>query len=95
MAEAFFGPLGNSIAASDGAELMSLLDRVDASVPRRTEGRRSLHRERFCIVHYLRTLERSGLLCFPITILKGESPDFQVVARVPLTWQLPQLFAGE
>lgn len=75
MSEGFFGPHGDSIAAGDGDELRQLLDHVDVSVPRRTEGRRSIHRERFSIVHYLRTLERNGLLRFPIRVTKSEAPD--------------------
>jgi predicted nucleotidyltransferase len=78
MADGFFGPLGDSFAAASDDELRDLLARVDATVPDRTQGGRSEHRERYSIVHYLRTLERHGLLSFPFKISKDEGPDFQL-----------------
>lgn len=74
----FFGRLGDRLAAESGAELRRLLGRVDTVVPARVEGRRAIHRERFCVVHYLRTLERNGLLRFPCEITKEERPDFRI-----------------
>ena len=78
MSDGFFGARGDSFAAKDPAELRARLDQLETTVPRRTEGRTSEHRERYCIVHYLRTLERNGLVEFPFKITKGESPDFRV-----------------
>lgn len=80
MAGKFFGSFGDGLAALSGEELRKLLDQVDISVPRRTEGRRKEDRERYCIVHYLRTLERSGLLHFPFSISKEDppAPDFRI-----------------
>jgi predicted nucleotidyltransferase len=80
MSAPFFGPLGDGFAAADGEELRSILARVDATVPPRTGGRRIEHRERYCIVHYLRTLERHGLLKFPFRISKVDQggPDFPI-----------------
>ncbi len=76
MAEGFFGSLGDSFAAANDHELRNLLSQVDATVPPRTEGRTRDHRERYCIVHYLRTLEQNGLLQYPFKLTKGEKPDF-------------------
>lgn len=81
MSHGFFGSLGDGFAAASGDELRTLLDQIDVTVPRRTEGRRAEHRERYCIVHYLRTLEHNGLLEFPIQVTKGESPDFVIEAN--------------
>jgi predicted nucleotidyltransferase len=78
MAGGFFGALGDGFAAARGDELRALLEQVDIAVPRRTQGRRAEDRERYCIAHYLRTLEWNGLLRFPFRITKGESPDFVV-----------------
>lgn len=78
MAEAFFGSLGNSFVAASDHEIRSLLSQVDATVPQRTQGRTRDHRERYCIVHYLRTLEQNGLLQYPFKLTKGEGPDFTV-----------------
>jgi predicted nucleotidyltransferase len=78
MAGQFFGALGDDLAAASGDELRALLEQVDITVPRRTQGRRSEHIERYCVVHYLRTLERNGLLRFPFRISKDDPPDFVV-----------------
>lgn len=74
----FFGALGNGFAARNAAELKARLGEIDTEVPRRTKGRRAEHRERYCIFHYLRTLQRSGLVRFPFQITKSESPDFRI-----------------
>jgi len=73
MTDGFFGARGDSFAAKDAAELRARLDEIDTTVPRRTEGRTAEHRERYCVVHYLRTLERNGLLQLPFKITKGEN----------------------
>lgn len=79
MKNGFFGSLGNRFAAKESSELRALLDGIDITVPgRKTGDRRPEHRERYCIVHYLRTLERNGLIQFPFQISKGESPDFRI-----------------
>lgn len=78
MTEGFFGARGDSFAAKDADELRARLDAVNTKVPDRKQGRRSEHRERYCIVHYLRTLGRNGLVEFPFKIQKGESPDFRI-----------------
>lgn len=78
MHRGFFDTHGDEIRAADAAELRAVLEEVDTTVPDRTDGRRSEHEERYCVVHYLRTLERQGLIEFPIEVAKGESPDFRV-----------------
>lgn len=78
MASGFFASMGNRLSAASGDELRALLQRLDVSVPKRKEGRRSDHRERYSVVHYLRTVERNGLLEYPFQITKGESPDFVI-----------------
>jgi uncharacterized protein len=78
MAKGFFGSLGDGFAVESAERLRTILDQLDATVPRRTEGRRAEDRERYSIVHYLRALERSGLLRFPFRITKDERPDFTV-----------------
>ncbi|MEM7482580.1 MAG: nucleotidyltransferase domain-containing protein [Acidobacteriota bacterium] len=68
------------MAAETGQELRAKLGTLDISVPRQTEGRTTEARERYCIVHYLRTLETHGLVDFPLRISQGESPDCDVIA---------------
>lgn len=50
------------------------------SVPRRTEGRRHYHEERYSLGLYLLALAEHGLLTYPLRVDQGESPDFM------LTW---------
>jgi hypothetical protein len=50
-------------------------------VPRRSEGRRHYHQEQYCLGLYLLALGRHGLLDYPFTVRKGESPDFMVIGR--------------
>jgi hypothetical protein len=80
MAAGFFAPMGDALRAASGDQLRGLLEQVDLTVPKRKDGRRTGHRERYCVVHYLRTLERNGLLEYPFQVAKGESPDFVVEA---------------
>lgn len=67
---------GSELSFSDRENLLQFLGDVDVSVPGRTEGRRSHHRERDCMVHYLQTLAGESLLEFPLKIVRSESPDF-------------------
>lgn len=67
---------GSELSFSDREDLLQFLGDVDVSVPGRTEGRRSHHRERYCMVHYLQTLADGSLLEFPLRIVRSESPDF-------------------
>lgn len=78
MTHGFFGPFGNGFAAASADELRGLLSQVDSTLPHPAHGRRPEYRERYCIVQYLRTLERHGLLGFPLLIEKGERPDFEI-----------------
>ena len=45
-------------------------------VPRRIDGRKHYHEERYALGVYLSALAQHGLLDFPITVEQGESPDF-------------------
>ena len=67
---------GSELSFSDRENLLQFLDDVDVSFPGRTEGRRSHHRERYCMIHYLQTLAEESLLEFPLRIVRSESPDF-------------------
>jgi len=67
---------GDELLFRNAEELERVLGELDSSVPGRTEGRRSHHRERYCVTRYLSTLSNSSLLSFPLKVLKAESPDF-------------------
>jgi hypothetical protein len=67
---------GSELSFTSAGDLIRQLSEIDYSVPRRTEGRRSHHRERYCIVRYLMALARSSLLKFPLRVVKWEHPDF-------------------
>ncbi|HEX9945534.1 MAG TPA: hypothetical protein VGG03_26265 [Thermoanaerobaculia bacterium] len=71
-----FTTRGSELSFADVEELQRVLSGMDTSVPGRTEGRRSHHRERYCITLYLRLLTSANLLDFPLRVVKEESPDF-------------------
>lgn len=79
MKTAFFGQYGDEIAFQNDAELLEKLSGIDCSVPGRTEGRKSSHRERHCLKIYLMYLLQNKLLKFPLKIKKEEGPDFLVL----------------
>jgi len=78
MADGFFGSLGNDLIAANDHELRQLLAQVDATVPPLAQGRTKEHIDRYCIVHYLRTLEENGLLRYPLKLTRGENPAFRM-----------------
>jgi hypothetical protein len=69
---------GSELSFVDAADLLQKLGQMDSTVPKRTKGRRSHHRERFCIVRYLGALASTSLLTFPLRVVKWESPDFLI-----------------
>lgn len=72
----FFEPYGNEIEFQNESELLSKLSNIDCSVPARTQGRKSGHRERYCLKIYLIQLSQGKFLKFPLRIIKEEAPDF-------------------
>lgn len=86
----FFGRHGNEFTVGNRAQLAELLDTIDITVPQRSRGRTTEHRERYCIVKYLRHLGENHLLEFPLTVIKNQpghrSPDF--IARSQPTGQI-------
>lgn len=62
--------------AASWQELEGSLKATDISVPGRTEGRRSWHREQYDICYLLSSVGRYSRLSFPLHLLKRESPDF-------------------
>ena len=75
----FFGQYGNKIYFQNDSELLEKLSSIDCSVPGRTKGRKSNHRERYCLKIYLMQLFQNKLLKFPLKIKKEEAPDFLVL----------------
>lgn len=75
-AGAIFGRFGERVELRSYDDLVAKLATIDRPVPRRTEGRSQVDRERYCIVAYLLHLAETGLLDYPLALAKGESPDF-------------------
>jgi hypothetical protein len=67
---------GSELFSQDARDFLKKLREIDTTVPQRTQGRRSHHRERYCIVRYLDTLAKASRLTFPLRVVKCESPDF-------------------
>lgn len=77
----FFGQYGNEIEFQNDSELLEKFSNIDCSVPARTEGRKSSHRERYCLKIYLMYLLQNKLLEFPLKIIKEEAPDFLILCH--------------
>ena len=76
MAEHFWGCQGDTLCLSDQKSALAFLSSIDTSVPARTKGRKSSHRERYCIVEFLKHCLRTQCFELPIIVEKTESPDF-------------------
>ena len=50
--------------------------KLDITVPPRRKERQHFHKERYCIVLYLKKLVSAQLVSFPFGIKKNEFPDF-------------------
>ena len=57
-------------------DLQSLLNQVDTYVPSRTDGRTTVHTEKYTMHRYLETLVKNDILNFPISVLHSDRPDF-------------------
>jgi hypothetical protein len=65
-----------AIAAGSVAELAASFGTLGVSVPLRTEKKDQFAEEVYCLRRYLFPLAHNGLLEFPITVSKQETPDF-------------------
>ena len=72
----FFERHGNEIEFKNKADFLKKFSNINCSVPRRNEGRKSEHRERYDLKIYLSVLTEYKLLKFPFKVEKSESPDF-------------------
>lgn len=77
----FFGQYGNDIEFQNDSDLLDKFSNIDCSVPSRTQGRKSSHRERYCLKIYLIYLLQNKLLKFPFKIIKEEAPDFFILCH--------------
>lgn len=85
------------LSATSAAELLQQLRALDIAVPMRSEGRKTLHCERWSICRFLATYAETGLLQYPLRLEKRERPDFllqlpranigiEVTEAVPPDW---------
>ena len=64
------------ISARDKAELLSQFGSLGIRVPDRTKPKNQFAEEMYCLRRYLFPLADAGLLMFPLTAAKSETPDF-------------------
>ncbi len=76
MNSAYLQAVGESLYFIDGTDFQQQLEQLDFTVPSRKDGRRSFHRERYCLLKYLVALASSDSLRWPVTVVKFERPDF-------------------
>ena len=67
---------GSRVSFSDRSELETTLSDVATAVPRRTDRRRTWHRERYCLALYLKALSAHDRLDLPLEVTKSEAPDY-------------------
>ncbi len=77
----FFEQYGDKIEFQNDSDIHEKLLNIDCSVPKRTQGRTSNHREIHCIKIYLMQLSTNKLLRFPLRIEKEEAPDFFILSN--------------
>ena len=65
-----------SITAASFDDLLRQLSGIDATVPPRKCGRTKEHTERAAICSFLSTFAGTNMFGYPLTIVKGEKPDF-------------------
>ena len=65
-------------AVSGSEELCAALQRVDISVPARTEGRATHHTETWTICRLLSTLANAKGLSYPLSVNHRDKPDFLI-----------------
>jgi len=85
--------------AADYEYLRAALQRIDISVPGRTEGRTTKHVEILTICHLLSTLANDGRIVYPLSLHHEDKPDFLVhfgdaQIGVEITEAIPQNFAA-
>ena len=67
-----------NICALGKSELISVLRKIDISVPPRNKGRTNDHVERWLIARVLASLGETGALAYPLRVQKSERPDFLI-----------------
>jgi hypothetical protein len=70
---------GDSLSFQSAAYLHERIASLDLTVPPRNRGRKSFHRERYCLIKYLLALSQTDVLKWPATVVKFERPDFLLV----------------
>lgn len=90
---AFFQNYGDEIEFRDLEDLQSKFSQLDCSVPKRSQGRKTEHEERWCLRLYLMVLSSKGYVQFPISVKKRERPDF-IIRSASGTYGLEHTNAG-
>jgi len=67
-----------NLEAENANQLLRKLAAIDVTVPLRTEGRTSVHCEKFMAAHLLATLGSNARLCFPLRLVHRDGPDFEL-----------------
>jgi hypothetical protein len=68
-----------SSAIASSSDLRAILAATDISVSARTQGRTTAETEQWTICRLLATLNQQGRLRFPLKLIHGDRPDFELV----------------
>jgi hypothetical protein len=72
----FLKQSGDWLSFTDANQFESVVSTLDRNVPARNKGRKSYHRERYCLIEYLIKAVRLSKISFPFSVRKSEGPDF-------------------
>lgn len=68
-------------SVSNAEDLLNILASIDISVPKRTEGRKTKHAERYTVCMLISTLSKTECLEYPLSLISRDRPDFQLLCN--------------
>ena len=77
----YLSKTGDSLCFHTESEFQSTIATLELTVPTRNEGRKSFHRERSCLVMFLKALVSHCSIEFPFCVRKTEGPDFLLTVK--------------
>lgn len=75
---------GHELIIEDKEMFDLIISGLNFEVPKRTEGRQQVHRERYTMINYLKVLNSNNKLDFPLKIIRSDRPDFIIEASIKI-----------
>jgi hypothetical protein len=74
----YMGNKAEMLRVKDKAELLKVLDKLSFRVPRRDQGRKTEHAEKYSIYRFFEVMAQNDRIRYPLIIFKRERPDFEI-----------------